>query len=292
MPRWGEIGKQRIEDEGPLAPFPDMSNVQNMHDITPKAKYDMTTFDDVLVEGVQRLHGQGQGGRQAVLRLAQHHAHARLDVPVAEVPGDDEQQDQLRPRRGRHGADGRQRRRAAQAPRRHRRGRQHHRHLHDRQRRRGLHLAGRRHDPVQGHQGHRLRRRVPRSGDHPLAGPRQARNRRERHHFRPRLVPDADDRRRKSEHHRPAAEGRRSRRHAPTRTIWTATTRPRCSPATGPSARHELFYFGGAQLGRDPDRRHEVHLLPAAGRDGRGRRSRRTCRCSSTSVRTRSSAPR
>ncbi|WP_324617335.1 ATP-binding protein [Microvirga alba] len=37
-------------DEGPLAPFPDMSNVQNMYEITPKAKYHMTTFDDVLVK--------------------------------------------------------------------------------------------------------------------------------------------------------------------------------------------------------------------------------------------------
>jgi arylsulfatase A-like enzyme len=50
MPRWGVIGKQRIVDEGPLAPFPDMSNVPNMHDILPKAKYDMTTFDEVLVK--------------------------------------------------------------------------------------------------------------------------------------------------------------------------------------------------------------------------------------------------
>jgi arylsulfatase A-like enzyme len=50
MPRWGAVGKQKIVDEGPLAPFPDMTNVQNMHDITPKAKYDMTTFDDVLVK--------------------------------------------------------------------------------------------------------------------------------------------------------------------------------------------------------------------------------------------------
>ncbi|MFO1208161.1 MAG: arylsulfatase [Amaricoccus sp.] len=50
MPRWGEVGKQKIEDEGPLAPFPDMSNVPNMHDITPKAKYDMTTLDEKLVE--------------------------------------------------------------------------------------------------------------------------------------------------------------------------------------------------------------------------------------------------
>ena len=50
QPRWGKVGKQKIVDEGPLAPFPDMSNVQNMHDITPKAKYDMTTFDEVLVK--------------------------------------------------------------------------------------------------------------------------------------------------------------------------------------------------------------------------------------------------
>ena len=51
MPRWGKVGRQRIVDEGPLPPFPDMSNVQNMHDIPfLKAKYDMTTFDEVLVK--------------------------------------------------------------------------------------------------------------------------------------------------------------------------------------------------------------------------------------------------
>jgi arylsulfatase len=50
MPRWGKVGKQKITDEGPLAPYPDMSNVPNMHDISPKAKYDMTTFDEVLVK--------------------------------------------------------------------------------------------------------------------------------------------------------------------------------------------------------------------------------------------------
>jgi len=50
QPRWGRIGKQKIVDEGPLAPYPDMSNVPNMHDISPKAKYDMGTFDEVLVK--------------------------------------------------------------------------------------------------------------------------------------------------------------------------------------------------------------------------------------------------
>jgi len=51
MPRWGKVGKQRIVDEGPLPPFADMSNVPNMHDVPfLKAKYDMTTFDEVLVK--------------------------------------------------------------------------------------------------------------------------------------------------------------------------------------------------------------------------------------------------
>ena len=50
MPRWGKIGKQKIVDEGPLPPFPDMSNVPNMHNISEKAKYNMTTFDEVLVK--------------------------------------------------------------------------------------------------------------------------------------------------------------------------------------------------------------------------------------------------
>ena len=51
MPRWGKIGKQKIVDEGPLPPYADMSNVPNMHDLPfLKAKYNMTTFDSVLVK--------------------------------------------------------------------------------------------------------------------------------------------------------------------------------------------------------------------------------------------------
>ena len=49
QPRWGKVGKQRIEDEGPLAPFPDMKDLQNWQG-SRKAKYDMETFDSVLVE--------------------------------------------------------------------------------------------------------------------------------------------------------------------------------------------------------------------------------------------------
>ncbi len=49
QPRWGKIGKQKIDDEGPLAPFPNMAGRQNWQE-GPKAKYDMETFDDVLVK--------------------------------------------------------------------------------------------------------------------------------------------------------------------------------------------------------------------------------------------------
>ena len=49
MPRWGKVGKQRIVDDGPLAPFPDMADRQRWQ-AGPKAKYDMETFDDVLVK--------------------------------------------------------------------------------------------------------------------------------------------------------------------------------------------------------------------------------------------------
>jgi arylsulfatase A-like enzyme len=55
QPRWGKIGKQKIVDHGPLAPYPDMSNVPNMHPIGEKHKYDMTTFDEVLVEASKRF---------------------------------------------------------------------------------------------------------------------------------------------------------------------------------------------------------------------------------------------
>jgi len=49
MPRWGKVGKQRIVDEGPLAPFPNMTGRQDWQQGRP-AKYDMETFDSVLVQ--------------------------------------------------------------------------------------------------------------------------------------------------------------------------------------------------------------------------------------------------
>jgi arylsulfatase A-like enzyme len=50
MPRWGKVGKQRIVDEGPLKPFKEMSADHQMWQKGRDAKYDMETFDEVLVE--------------------------------------------------------------------------------------------------------------------------------------------------------------------------------------------------------------------------------------------------
>jgi arylsulfatase len=50
MPRWGKVGKQRVVDEGPLKPFKDMSADHQMWQKGRDAKYDMETFDAVLVE--------------------------------------------------------------------------------------------------------------------------------------------------------------------------------------------------------------------------------------------------
>ena len=93
-----------------------------------------------------RLHQAPEQGRQAVLRLAQHHAHARVDAHQEEEP---------RPGRtlavalSRHHDRPRQERRpdARSARRARHRGRHHGRVL-DRQRTAPEHLAGRRHDAV------------------------------------------------------------------------------------------------------------------------------------------------
>ena len=49
-PRWGRVGKQKIIDEGPLPPFPNMTADHQFWQKGRPAKYDMETFDDVLVD--------------------------------------------------------------------------------------------------------------------------------------------------------------------------------------------------------------------------------------------------
>ncbi len=59
QPRWGPIGKQKIVDEGPLPPFPNMAGRQNWQQGRP-AKYDMETFDEVLVQNTNRFMDQAK----------------------------------------------------------------------------------------------------------------------------------------------------------------------------------------------------------------------------------------
>jgi arylsulfatase len=59
QPRWGRVGKQRIVDEGPLKPFPDMKGRQGWQEGRP-ATYDMETFDSVLVENSKRFMDQAK----------------------------------------------------------------------------------------------------------------------------------------------------------------------------------------------------------------------------------------
>ena len=69
MPRWGKIGKQKIEDAGTL--YPER----------------MKTVDDEIRDKALNVHRKGQGGRQAVLSLAQPHAHAHRHPPLGQVSG-------------------------------------------------------------------------------------------------------------------------------------------------------------------------------------------------------------
>ena len=67
MPRWGKIGKQKIEDAGELCPKR------------------METVDDEIRDLAAQVHGQGQGGRQAVLPLAQSDPHAHRHPSLGQV---------------------------------------------------------------------------------------------------------------------------------------------------------------------------------------------------------------
>ena len=85
MPRWGKVGKQRIVDEGPLAPYPEHVQRPEHERGLPEGQ---VRYDDLrrgAGRSLEALHGQGQERGQAVLPLAQHDAHARLDLPVPEV---------------------------------------------------------------------------------------------------------------------------------------------------------------------------------------------------------------
>ena len=68
MPRWGKVGKQKIEDTGPLT------------------KKRMETCDDEFVAAAKDFIKRAGEGRQAVVRVAQHHPHAPVHAHQEEEP--------------------------------------------------------------------------------------------------------------------------------------------------------------------------------------------------------------
>ena len=76
-PRWGKVGKQRIEDAGTLYPKR------------------METVDDEIRDLALKFIEKGQGRQQAVLPVAQSNSHAHRYALVAEVPGDAQFQERL-----------------------------------------------------------------------------------------------------------------------------------------------------------------------------------------------------
>ncbi len=204
--KFGPVGKQTIEDTGPLT-----------------AKRMETIDDDIADRTVDYIKRQHDGG-QPVLRVVQLHPHAPLHTPEAreQGPGRDvavrvpRRDDRPRQERG-HGA------RRARRPRHRRR---HHRHLLHRQRAAPQLLAGRGHHAVPQREEHQLGGRLPGAGVDPLARKDQGGQRIQRHHPAPRLAADPAGRRRRSRRQRQAEEGlsRSGRRIPSTRCTSTGST--------------------------------------------------------------------
>jgi arylsulfatase A-like enzyme len=73
-PRWGKVGKQKIEDEGPLPPHP-----------VPGIKYNMETVDDTILDHALQFIDKSNGW-QIVFRLAKPDAYARCHASLSEIP--------------------------------------------------------------------------------------------------------------------------------------------------------------------------------------------------------------
>ncbi len=70
-PRFGRVGKQTIEDTGPLT------------------KKRMETVDEEFLDALARFHRPQCQGQQAVLLLVQLHPHAHLHLPQAGIERED-----------------------------------------------------------------------------------------------------------------------------------------------------------------------------------------------------------
>ena len=157
-PAFGKVGKQMIENTGPL-------DTKRMETIDEE-------FLAAAMDFIKRKNGAGTPWF-CYFNSTRMHVFTHLKKELRARPGSASIPTAWWRRRAR--------RPAAEAARRSRRRRQHHRRLHDRQRRRSHHLARRRHHAVQGREGDQLGRRVPRAVPDPLARRDQARHDRQRH---------------------------------------------------------------------------------------------------------------
>ena len=105
-PRWGKVGKQKIVDEGPLAPGPSTGRTPygGEGEGVGDAKYDMTTIDEELVkDSIDFMKKAKDSGKPFFL----WHNTTRMHVftfLVRQIQGDDEPGDELRHGGSRHGA--------------------------------------------------------------------------------------------------------------------------------------------------------------------------------------------
>ena len=193
MPRWGKVGKQKIEDAGTLYPKRMETVDDEIRDLSfkfmDKAKADGKPFfvwlNPTRMHIVTHLSPKYEAMRNSENGWTIHEAGmAQLDDDVGLVMqklkdlGVDDNTIVVFTHRQRH---------------------------------RSLYLAGRRTDTVCTEQGHGPGRRLPCAGNHPLAGQGSGRQGRERHHLRARLVPDIRGCRRQPEHRRGTEAGQEAR---------------------------------------------------------------------------------
>ena len=192
-PRWGKIGKQRIEDAGTLYPKR------------------MQTVDDEIRDAAIKFIEKAKAENKPFflwLNPTRMHIVTHLSEKYQKIAQCEER---LVHPRSWHGAARRRHRDRDAEVEGHGRRREHHRHLHDRQRHRSLHMAGRRANTVRTKQGHSHGGWLPSPGDDPLARQGSGRQGRKRTDLRARLVPDTFSRCWQSEHRQRTEERKTDR---------------------------------------------------------------------------------
>ena len=275
--RFGRVGRQRIEDTGPLT------------------KKRMETIDDeVLEHGLDFIERQAAAETPFFVWLNTTHMHLRTHTKPESLGQAGRWQSPYHDTMIDHDKHGR---RAARQARRARDRGEHDRHLLDRQRAAHELLAGRRDDAVPQREEHELGRRLPRARADPLAREDRGGHGLERDRPAPRLAADVPRRGRRAGHRREAEGGPRRRRHD------LQGAHRRLQPAPVPDGRGRQEPEAGSRLllrrrrrAGTPLRQLEGRLHGAAGAGhaadlGRAVRGAAGSRSCSTCAPTRSSGP-